>query len=143
MSQVVEISAFDRGGRALHGPGVADPYVPRREAEALTAELQMRFGKRLETWRLYRDMTRRELSAFADLSEDTIRIYEEGRIITDEADKAKKKKRTRRLGADLPRRPTDPALFSGVVRLALALGVTIQQLLYEDPPSDPDQAKAG
>lgn len=133
VSAAAEISAFDPRADPSHGWNVANPATPRREAEAMTVELRAQFGRRLQAWREFKDMTRRELAGATDLSDDTIRIYEEGRAVPSEG----RRRRGRRTDGTKPEtRPTDPALFDGALRIALALGVTIQQLLFDDPPTE-------
>lgn len=94
---------------------MADPGTPRERARDVAKQRLDEFGPRLKAWRESREMSRRELGFFADLTEDSIRNYEEGRKFGGES------------------KAVDPLGFAGLLRLALALGVTVEQLTTQDP----------
>ena len=91
------------------------PGMDRDDARRVVEQAQAAWGARLKAWREHKGLSRRELGFFADMSDDSIRNYEEGRLVKGERDHV------------------DPLFFSGVLRLALALGITVEVLTSQDP----------
>lgn len=109
--------AVDRPITTGHTEGMADPVTPREKARVLAERARETFGVRLQAWREYRGLTRAELAFYSDLSEDSIRNLEEGRIVKSGV-----------------RRPAE-TLSTGLLRIALCLGVSLDDLMLREPPA--------
>jgi DNA-binding XRE family transcriptional regulator len=108
--------AVDRPGRVIQTVGVTEPVTPRERAAQLADHAKDSFGRRLAAWREHKGFSRKELGFYTDISDDTIRILEEGRP-TETGNK----------------RPVD--LFaSNLLRISLCLGVPLDDLMLRDPP---------
>ena len=111
------LAVVDGATGHTHSWPMKTPGMDRDDARRVVEHAKAGWGARLKAWREHKGLSRRELGFFADMSDDSIRNYEEGRLLKGERDHV------------------DPLFFSGVLRLALALGITVEVLMEQNPPA--------
>lgn len=112
-------TAVDPRRAPLQSNGMAEPVTPREKAAILAEKAKAELGGRLTAWREHKGFDRKELAFFADISEDNLRILEEGRPIPDGG-----------------KRPSD-LYATNLLRISLCLGVSLDDLMLNYPPARP------